>query len=46
MEMLKEAREKHHFTNVWTTNGKILPQDVNDNNIKDYKIYLLLYWQR
>ena len=36
MEMLKEAREKHHFTNVWTADGKILYKDVNDNKIKLY----------
>lgn len=45
MEMLKEARKKHHFTNVWTTYRKTFHQDMDDNNIKDYKIYLLLYWQ-
>ena len=23
MEILKEESEKHHFTNVWTTGGKV-----------------------
>lgn len=45
MEMLKEARKKHHFTNVWTTYRKTFHQDMDDNNVKDYKICLLLYWQ-
>ena len=25
---------KHHFTDVWTSDGKILFKDVNDNKIK------------
>ena len=37
MEMLKEAREKHHFTNVWTAECNVLYKDVtNDNKIKLY----------
>ena len=26
MEILKEESEKHHFTNVWTTGGKVCVQ--------------------
>ena len=30
MEILKEAREKHQFRNVWITEGKMLHKDGND----------------
>ena len=36
MEMLKETREKRHFTNVWTANDKILYKDMNNIKIKLY----------
>ena len=31
--ILKEAREKHQFRNVWTADGKILYKDGNDNKV-------------
>ena len=30
MEMVKEAREKHHFTNAWGADTKSLYKDMND----------------
>ena len=34
MAELKEAREKHGFHDVWTSDGKILYKDNSDNKIK------------
>lgn len=42
MEMLKEARVKHHFNNVWTADGKTLHKDVNENKVKLYYVQLLI----
>ena len=36
LEILKEARIKHQFENVWTSDGKILFEDTNDNKVKVY----------
>ena len=36
MGILKEAREKHQFWNLWTTDGKIWYKDGNDNKVKLY----------
>ena len=33
MEMSKNAREKHQFTNVWAADEKILCKDMDDNEI-------------
>ena len=32
MEALKKAREHHGFENVWSSEGKILYQDVSKGN--------------
>ena len=34
MVILKEAGEKHQFRNLWTTDGKILHKDGNDNKVR------------
>ena len=34
MEKVKEAREKHHFTNAWGADTKSLYKDMNDKKIK------------
>ena len=34
MEMLKKAREEHSMQNVWTSDGKIMYKDANDNRVK------------
>ena len=34
MGILKEAREKHQFRNVWTADGRISDKDGNDNKVK------------
>ena len=36
MGFLQEAREKHQFCNMSTTDGKILYKDGNDNKFKLY----------
>ena len=36
MGILKEAREKHRFRNVWIAGGRILYKDGNDNKVKLY----------
>ena len=36
MGILKEARETHQLCNVWTTDGKILHKDGNDNKAELY----------
>ena len=36
MRILKEAREKHQFQNLWTRDGKMLYKDGNDNKVKLY----------
>ena len=36
MGILKEAREKHQFQNLWTRDGKMLYKDGNDNIVKLY----------
>ena len=36
MGILKEAREKHQFQNLWTRDGKTLYKDGNDNKVKLY----------
>ena len=34
--ILKEAREKHQFHNVWTADGKMLYEDGNNKKVKLY----------
>ena len=34
MGILKEAREKHQFCNMWTADGKILYKCGNDKKVK------------
>ena len=41
MGILKEAREKHQFRNVWTADGKILCKDGNDNNVTKVKVTMI-----
>ena len=36
MGILKKAREKHQFRNVWTADAKILYKDGKDNKVKLY----------
>ena len=36
MGILKKAREKHQFRNVWTADAKTLYKDGNDNKVKLY----------
>ena len=31
---LKEARSKHGFANVWSSDGKILYKDMSDHRVK------------
>ena len=33
MEMVKEAREKHHFTNTWGADAKSLYKDMNEKKL-------------
>ena len=40
MGILKEAREKHQFCNVLTTDGRILYKYGNDNKVKLYYDWL------
>ena len=35
-EILKKARIEHWFTNVWTSDGKILYKSATDNKVKLY----------
>ena len=41
MRILKKAREKHQFWNVWTTDGKILYKDRNDNKFNFTMVNLI-----
>ena len=36
MEILKKARIEHGFTNVWTSDGKILYKSSKENKAKLY----------
>ena len=36
MEILKKARIEHGFTNVWTSDGKILYKSSTENKAKLY----------
>ena len=36
MEILKKARLEHSFTNMWTSDGKILYKNSTENKIKLY----------
>ena len=36
MEILKKARLKHGFTNVWTSDGEILYKRPTENKVKLY----------
>ena len=38
MVMLKEAREKHHFTNAWGPDTKSLYKDMSDKKIRFYYV--------
>ena len=38
MELLKETREKHHFTNAWGADTKSLYKDMNDKKIRFYYV--------
>ena len=36
MEVIKKARLEHGFTNVWTSDGKILYKSSTENKVKIY----------